>query len=297
MVKKQLIVICPNKSCRQKLRLPKTEKKLLVTCPICNTEFHYWPLKWYQKGWFMILTLLLIILVFLKKISLFYNGCYLSHKTKNSVNNNLNYIFSFPEFKKRLTYHPDKFFFKPSKSFYDNCENNIQKAAEEILSHCGLSNVLLKVTHEYLHIPRELTTFLGPDPGIPGQMYSLTKYQFTVFINKNYSPKIRAAALAHEISHIYIRNNEVNFETNSPEKSHFQEQMTDLVTIALGLGRLMIEGNSYCFVEGDTEYYGTLGYVKPVIMEYAQTLMELKIWQKRRKIIRYLVKGVSIINE
>ena len=224
-------------------------------------------------------------MIFLKRINLLLKGGYLSKATKKSTKNNLNYAFTFPKFKNRLIYHPKKFFFKPSRKFYHYCDDNTQKAAEEILKHCKLESVSLKIVHEYLHIPRELTTSIGFDPGLPGQIYSLTKYQYDIFINKAYSPKIIAATLAHEISHIFIRHNEIQFKTKSSEDTRFQEQMTDLTTIALGLGRLMQEGNSYYFERGNMAYSGSLGYLKPNVMEYAQALMELKVEEINKKII------------
>lgn len=56
MLNKKVIINCPNKFCRHKLFLPKTENKLKVTCPICETEFFYWKLRWYYRSWFIILT-------------------------------------------------------------------------------------------------------------------------------------------------------------------------------------------------------------------------------------------------
>jgi len=50
--------------------------------------------------------------------------------------------------------------------------------------------------------------------------------------------------------------------------------MTDLLTICLGLGELMLKGNSYHFVEEGVEYYGTLGYLKPKVLKYAQSYMK-----------------------
>ncbi|MFC1632297.1 hypothetical protein ACFL2I_07060 [Candidatus Omnitrophota bacterium] len=224
-------------------------------------------------------------MVFLKKINLLLKGSFLSEASQKSIKNNLNYAFTFPELKNRLIYHPKKFLFRPSKQFYYYCNENTQKAAEEILSHCKLKSVSVKIVHEYLHIPKELTTSIGFDPGLPGQIYSLTKYQYDIFINKNYDWKVIAATLAHEISHIFIRNNEILFKTRSSENTKFQEQMTDLITIALGLGRLMQEGSSYYFEKDNIAYSGSLGYLKPNIMDYAQTLMELKVEETNRKII------------
>jgi len=56
MLNKKVIINCPNNFCRHKLALPKTEKKLKVVCPICEAEFFYWKLRWYYRGWFIILT-------------------------------------------------------------------------------------------------------------------------------------------------------------------------------------------------------------------------------------------------
>lgn len=37
------VIICSNKECQQKLRIPKTDKKLIITCPACNKSFSYSP--------------------------------------------------------------------------------------------------------------------------------------------------------------------------------------------------------------------------------------------------------------
>jgi len=39
--KKKVIVTCPNKNCQQKLRLPKINKVLRVSCPKCHATFRY----------------------------------------------------------------------------------------------------------------------------------------------------------------------------------------------------------------------------------------------------------------
>ena len=39
--KKKIHVSCPNKNCRQKLRIPMTKSRLRITCPKCNTIFEY----------------------------------------------------------------------------------------------------------------------------------------------------------------------------------------------------------------------------------------------------------------
>ena len=39
--KKKIHVNCPNKNCRQKLRIPMTKGRLRITCPKCNTIFEY----------------------------------------------------------------------------------------------------------------------------------------------------------------------------------------------------------------------------------------------------------------
>jgi len=67
MDEEKVIITCPNKYCQQKLRLPKTDKVLIVSCPKCRTSFRYkFPsiierlkLRWYYRSWFIILLLVL----------------------------------------------------------------------------------------------------------------------------------------------------------------------------------------------------------------------------------------------
>lgn len=50
------IIECPNNQCKSKLRIPKIEKNLRITCPKCGIEFLYPEKKGlYQK------TLLLLV--------------------------------------------------------------------------------------------------------------------------------------------------------------------------------------------------------------------------------------------
>jgi superfamily I DNA and/or RNA helicase/uncharacterized CHY-type Zn-finger protein len=39
----EIIIVCPNPDCRQKLRIPKSTSTLQVTCPQCRTSFRYPP--------------------------------------------------------------------------------------------------------------------------------------------------------------------------------------------------------------------------------------------------------------
>lgn len=172
-------------------------------------------------------------MILAKKIKLFYMSSALSKPSRDSLRRNLSYIFTFPEFKQRLLLHPKLFFFTPSRRFFQYCETNVQKAAEEILNFLRLTDISVKITHEFLHLPKELTSSTKFGPGLPGQIYSLTKYQFTVFVNNNFRPRIKAAILAHELSHAFIRYTEIQFKTGSPERKRFDEQMTDLTTVAL----------------------------------------------------------------
>lgn len=38
-----VVVICPSKDCQQKLRIPKSNRKLTIMCPTCNKSFSYSP--------------------------------------------------------------------------------------------------------------------------------------------------------------------------------------------------------------------------------------------------------------
>ena len=39
----KVIIKCKNKECRHELKIPKTKKKLKITCPICRTTFYHQP--------------------------------------------------------------------------------------------------------------------------------------------------------------------------------------------------------------------------------------------------------------
>lgn len=145
----------------------------------------------------------------------------------------------------------------------------------------------MRVTYDYLDITKDsfiLPSMFRNDP--PGKIYQLNRNQYTIYINNNYHPKVIAAILSHEISHAYIISSGIEFSTKSLQKERFEEQMTDLATIGLGLGRLMIEGHSYSYLERGITYTGTVGYLKSGELEYARALMELKIEQIDRKLIK-----------
>jgi len=94
-------------------------------------------------------------------------------------------------------------------------------------------------------------------------------------MNPEYGESIVAAILAHEIAHIFIFFHGIEFDTRSGEKKRFQEQMTDLSTIALGLGKIYMHGNTFQAIRGNHEIYGSLGYPKNPQINYAQKLVEL----------------------
>jgi len=48
-LKENIIIECPNKDCRHKLRIPKTKDILRVSCPSCGTSFLYPNQKKYKK--------------------------------------------------------------------------------------------------------------------------------------------------------------------------------------------------------------------------------------------------------
>jgi hypothetical protein len=218
-------------------------------------------------------------------INLLFQGVWIKSSIRKSLRKNLECIFIFPEFKKRLLYHPKSFFFKPSNDFFYFCEYKTQKAAEEILTYCGLGKVSVKITYDELEAQRgSLLASAMFRNDLPGKIYQLNQNQYTIYINNTYHPKVIAAILSHEISHAYIMSSGVKFKTNSPQKERFEEQMTDLAAIALGLGRLMMDGHFYSFREKGIDYTGIVGYLKSGELAYAQALMGLIIGQADRKI-------------
>ncbi len=239
-----------------------------------------------------LIVVLAIIKILVKWINLLFQGVWIKSFTRKSLRNNLDYIFIFPDFEKRLLYHPKSFFFKPSENFFNFCEYKTQKAAEEVLFYCGLDKLSIKVTYDYLEAKKdafEIPAMFRNDP--PGKIYQLNQNQYTIYINNSYHPKVIAAILSHEISHAYIMSSGIKFQTSSSQKEKFEEQMTDLATIALGLGRLMIDGHSYSYREKGVDYIGKVGYLKMGELEYAQALMGLKIEQANRKIANVMLGG------
>lgn len=226
-------------------------------------------------------------MILIKFLILLFQGIWINRSTRISLGKNLEYIFIFPEFKKRLIYHPRNFFFRPPKDFYYHCEYKAQKAAEEILAYCGLDQISVRITYNLLDVPKDsviIPTMFRSNP--PGKIYQLNRNQYTIYIDNNYHPKVIASILAHEISHAYILSSGIKFQTKSSQREKFEEQMTDLSTIALGLGRLMIDGHFYSYREKGIDYTGTVGYLKSGELEYAQALVGLRIEQIDRRLAK-----------
>lgn len=228
----------------------------------------------------------------MNKLNIYLKGIELPEDTKKSVQRNLTHLFSFSQLENRLK-HPRDFFFIPSSNFYDSCENNVQNAAVEILSHCNLDRISVKIIYDLLEKPKEYKPFgFNYEQHTAGKTYILNKYQYTIYLNKEYGPKFRAAILAHEISHVYIAFNNIQLKTKSLKKQEFLEQMTDLCTIALGLGKLVLVGTSYLstFLSSylsmyeDPVYHVTLGYLNKRVLNYANVLVKASIKQVKKTI-------------
>jgi hypothetical protein len=243
-----------------------------------------------NKNKFLVIWRAIKILV--KWVILLFRGVWISGSIRKSLRKNLEYIFIFSEFKKRLLYHPQSFFFKPSNDFLYYCEYKTQRAAEEILTYCGLDKISVKITYDLLEA-QTASSLVPPmfrnDP--PGKIYQLDQSQYTIYINNRYHPKVIAAILSHEIAHAYIMSSGIKFQTRSLQRGKFEEQMTDLATIALGLGRLMIDGHFYYFQNKGIDYIGTVGYLKSGELMYAQALMGLLIEQADRIISCEIGRG------
>jgi len=208
----------------------------------------------------------------LRHLALTLSGIFLKYQTKKSIRINLKYIFDFSAFNKRAL--PKEFLFKPSKSFYNNCTNNLPLASLEIARHCKLP-IPINIMHGLLNVPSKIIQLDIFNPDKPGQFIKLSIFEYFIYVNSEYGESITAAILSHEITHAFISYHNIEFKTKHFDKNKFAEQMTDLSTIALGLGDLLIKGNSYTCIRGDYEIRGNIGYLSDRKMKYAQRFMRL----------------------
>ncbi len=147
----------------------------------------------------------------------------------------------------------------------------IQGAVDELCEYCQLAGISVSATFKPLVTERGLSV-TGPETvDVPGHTFQFARHRYSLWINPRYLPRPDAvtATLAHEMAHVYCFANEISFRSHIGQNHRASEQMTDLLAIALGLGRLLLRG-----ARGTD---GQLGYLSIEALEHAYAF-----WQEIR---------------
>ena len=115
-------------------------------------------------------------------------------------------------------------------------------ALHYLKSFCDLDDISLHIIWEPF-VYSNHTTLSCSDTGIDicGTAYYLNHIYYTIYLNPNHDSTIVIAALAHELSHIYSHRNNLIFISpdNTIGDNAYNEQITDLLGIVLGMGNIM----------------------------------------------------------
>ena len=149
--------------------------------------------------------------------------------------------------------------FEPTPSFYEKLEsgddNDLEEAATAIGRHMELS-VIPSITYEW---------GLKMKPEAAGQIRYMGSLRSQIQIPLFYvgKPLALGAILAHELTHEFLFSKGIMC-TSEDEL----EQLTDLTSIAVGLGKLVLNGTFTEMVPSMGEGH-TLGYLSPDLKAYA----------------------------
>ena len=163
---------------------------------------------------------------------------------KNYLNSDLKFLYNIVSYKRDIT---------KQVSFYqcDSLLNGVEykegykRVLEYLQKFCGLNSAPINLVWEPVNHQQKLISIEG-GLHIIGTTYFLRLHlitHYTVYLNPKFSgnKKTLIAALAHELSHIYASNNNITFKSPDTERGDMEcnEQMTDLLGVALGMGELM----------------------------------------------------------
>jgi len=134
-----------------------------------------------------------------------------------------------------------------------------EKITRYLQKFCDLEVIPLNVVWEPLNEQNTLSS-TEKEVNIIGTTYFLPLKPllfYTIYLNPRFisSSEILVATIAHELSHIYANHNNIQFTSPDNQRGDkaYNEQMTDLLGIALGMGELMCI-SSECTETFDTGY-------------------------------------------
>jgi hypothetical protein len=149
--------------------------------------------------------------------------------------------------------NPYEFYFEPTKEIYEKLESGdaceLQYVTTEIARHLGIVPV---PTAKY-------DWDLKMEPEFAGQI-KVAYIQIPFFyVGKKYAV---GRILAHEMSHAFLYSKGILLE--DPKEN---EMFTDLITVFIGLGKLLLNGLVIATDEHQSEKY-VLGYLSPELIVY-----------------------------
>jgi len=131
------------------------------------------------------------------------------------------------------------------RDWLSNDRDKYIKISKYLQKFCNLESVSINIVWEPLLNQNTLST-IANQTHIIGTTYPLLLNSivfYTVYLNPEFltNSEILIAAIAHELSHIYAFHNNIRFTSpdNDRGNKEYNEQMTDLLGIVLGMGELM----------------------------------------------------------
>jgi len=157
-----------------------------------------------------------------------------------------------------------------------------EKMTKYLQQFCDLEGVPVNIVWEPLSEQNTLSS-TERETDIVGTTYFLPLKPllfYTIYLNPRFisSSDILIATIAHELSHIYANRNNIHFTSPDNERGNkaYNEQMTDLLGIALGMGELMHTTSER------TESFDT-GYLTNEMICNAHNLWKSNYLERRRE--------------
>lgn len=167
------------------------------------------------------------------------------------------------------------------KEEYENITRKLQV-------HCDLESISLNLIWEPLENQNTLSS-IERDTNIMGTTYPLQMKSlqfFSIYLNPKFisARELMTATIAHELSHIYASHNNIHFAPSDNERgaNAYNEQMTDLLGIVLGMGDLL------CTSLNRNESFDT-GYLTNDMLCKSHNLWQSDYLSEKNKDIKTLV--------
>ena len=164
---------------------------------------------------------------------------------------------------------------------------SVKDVLKYLKSFLNLHNTPIKLTWERLNKEKTLS-----DPkneiNIMGTTYPLpmgSQMFYTIYLNPNFLEEKEKLLniLSHEITHVYSDTNNIKFISTDKDRGNkeYSEQMTDLLSVVLGMGKLMNISDS------DESWF--TGYLTNNMVRKSCELWDSEFLSGKNKIVKSLV--------